>query len=123
MLKGSKATDPSLRITARRVTSHGARTFTDEILIEGRLESFGFTVSIPARENSIAQLSAIREGAEAGLAALQNWMSEIGVVQSASELGVTEDMIEGIADATFLLTGGYKTLTREEVIQILRESM
>ena len=64
-----------------------------------------------------------REAAEAGLAALQNWMSEIGVVQSASELGVTEDMIEGIADATFLLTGGYKTLTREEVIQILRESM
>ena len=39
------------------------------------------------------------------------------------ELGVTEDMIEGIADGTFLMTGGYKVLTREDVIAILRASL
>ena len=50
-------------------------------------------------------------------------MREIGVVMNLRELGVTEDMYNGIADGTFILTGGYKTLTREEVIEILKESM
>ena len=64
-----------------------------------------------------------REAAEAGLKALEDWMREIGVVMSVKELGVTDDMLEGIADATFLLQGGYKVLTRDEVIAILRESL
>ena len=40
-----------------------------------------------------------------------------------TELGATEEMIPKIADATFLLDGGYKQLTRDEVISILRESL
>ena len=64
-----------------------------------------------------------QEAAEAGLAAMESWTKEIGVVMSAKELGVTEDMLGGIADATFLLEGGYKTLTREEVVEIVRESI
>lgn len=62
------------------------------------------------------------ELAEAGLKALESWMKEIGVVLSLKELGVTPEMYEGIADGTFLLGGGYKKLTREEVIDILKES-
>ncbi len=58
-----------------------------------------------------------------GLAAMENWMKELGLVLHSSELGVTEENIPAIADATFLLDGGYRTLTREEVIDILRESM
>ena len=58
-----------------------------------------------------------------GLSCMEKWMKEIGVVMNLTELGVTEDMIEGIADGTFLLEGGYKPLTREEVVEILRESM
>ncbi len=61
--------------------------------------------------------------AEAGLKALEAWMREIGVVLSLKELGVTPDMYEGIADGTFLLEGGYRKLTRGEVIEILKESM
>ena len=61
--------------------------------------------------------------ADDGLKALEAWMKEIGVVLSLKELGVTEEMYEGIADGTFLLEGGYKKLTREEVIEILKESM
>ena len=64
-----------------------------------------------------------QEAAEAGLAAMESWMKEIGAVMNAKELGVTEDMLDGIADATFLLDGGYKTLTREEVVEIVRESI
>ena len=61
--------------------------------------------------------------ANEGLVQMEAWMQEIGLVMNISELGVTEEMIDGIADATFLLDGGYKTLTREEVIEILKKSM
>ena len=63
------------------------------------------------------------EVAKEGLLALESWMKEIGVVTSVKDIGVTEEMIDGIADATFLLDGGYKKLTREEVIEILKESL
>ena len=45
------------------------------------------------------------------------------VSMSLSELGATEDMTEGIADGTFILEGGYKVLTRDEVVKILKESL
>ena len=61
--------------------------------------------------------------AEAGLAAMESWMEELGVALNIRQLGVTEDMLEGIADGTFLLTGGYRTLTREDVLNILKASM
>lgn len=32
-------------------------------------------------------------------------------------------MIDGIADATLLLEGGYKVLSRKEVVEILEESL
>ena len=40
-----------------------------------------------------------------------------------SELGAKEEMIEGIADGTIILDGGYKVLNRDEVIAILKASM
>ena len=58
-----------------------------------------------------------------GLEALEGWMKQIGVALSISELGATEAMLDGIADGTIILTGGYKTLTRDEVIQVLKESL
>ena len=64
-----------------------------------------------------------REVAEAGLKALEGWMREIGVAMDISELGATEEMLPKIAAATFILDGGYKALTKEEVAEILRESL
>ena len=63
------------------------------------------------------------EAAEAGLIAMENWMRKLGLVMNLSELGATEDMIEGIADATIILKGGYKVLTRDDVVAILKESL
>ena len=63
------------------------------------------------------------ELAEEGLKALESWMKEIGVVLHLKELGVTPEMFGGLADATFILEGGYRKLTRDEVIEIFRESM
>ena len=64
-----------------------------------------------------------KEIAEEGLAAMEAWMKELGLAMNISELGATEDMIDGIADATFILNGGYKVLDREEVVAILKESL
>jgi alcohol dehydrogenase YqhD (iron-dependent ADH family) len=61
--------------------------------------------------------------AQQGLDAMENWMKELGLVMKISELGATEEMIEGIADATIILNGGYKVLDRDEVVKILKASM
>lgn len=58
-----------------------------------------------------------------GLEALESWMKKIGVAMSISELGATEEMLDGIAEGTIILDGGYKTLSKDEVIQVLKESM
>lgn len=63
------------------------------------------------------------EIAEEGLKAMEDWMKELGLAMKISELGATKNMIDGIADATFLLEGGYKVLKREEVVAILKESL
>ena len=57
-----------------------------------------------------------------GLARMEEFMKEIGVVMNLTDLGVTEDMIEGIADATFIRPG-YRELTRDEVVVVLKESL
>lgn len=61
--------------------------------------------------------------AREGLAAMESWMKELGLVMNLAELGVTEDMVEGIADSTLIMDGGYKVLEREEIVKILRESL
>ncbi len=61
--------------------------------------------------------------AEEGLAAMEGWMKELGLIMNISDLGASEDMIEGIADGTIILTGGYKVLSRDEVVQILKNSL
>ena len=63
------------------------------------------------------------EIAKEGLAKMEEWMRTLGVAMNLSELGATEDMIEGIADATLILDGGYKVLDRDEVVSILKESL
>ncbi|MBM6689202.1 iron-containing alcohol dehydrogenase [Collinsella tanakaei] len=63
------------------------------------------------------------EIAAAGLDAMEAWMREIGCVMSISELGATEDMIEGLADSTLVMQGGYHVLMRDEIVRIFRESL
>lgn len=63
------------------------------------------------------------EIAKEGLTRMEDWMKKIGLVMNISELGVTEDMLDGIADGSFIMTGGYKTLDHDEIVNILKESM
>lgn len=61
--------------------------------------------------------------AREGLAAMEAWMNELGLVMNISDLGATEEMLEGIADGTIILPGGYKVLEHEEIVEILKENM
>ena len=61
--------------------------------------------------------------AEEGLVAMENWMKTLGLAMSLSELGATEDMIDGITEGTLILEGGYKVLTKDEIRNILKESL
>lgn len=64
-----------------------------------------------------------KEIAQEGIIMMSDWMKELGLVMHIAELGVNEDMFGKIVEGTFLLDGGYKTLTPEEVIKILKASM
>ena len=63
------------------------------------------------------------EIAAEGLNAMEAWMEEIGVVMNIRELGVTEDMLDGLVKSTLVMEGGYKVLTQEEIKKIFEESM
>ena len=61
--------------------------------------------------------------AQEGLEAMEAWMKEMGLVLHLAELGVTQDMVEGIAKGSFVMEGGYKVLTHQEIVEILQQSM
>ena len=62
-----------------------------------------------------------RQVAGEGLAAMEGWMRELGLVMNLSELGATPDMAEGIASGTIVMPGGYKVLNHEEIVEIVKE--
>ncbi len=61
--------------------------------------------------------------AKAGLDAMEEWMREIGAVMNPRELGVTDEMIDGIAESAFKRPGAYKVMTNESIAEILRTAM
>ena len=63
------------------------------------------------------------EIAKEGLDQMEAYMKELGLVMNLSELGVKEDMLESIAEGVFILPGGYKILSRKEIIKILKMSL
>ena len=64
-----------------------------------------------------------REIAQAGLDALRQWMQEIGLPLTISELGATPDMIDHIVSTTNIFPAGYLDLTPADIKAILQESL
>lgn len=54
-----------------------------------------------------------------GIDAMEKFVKECGIVTNLKELGATEEMLPLIANSTVLL-GGYKVLTAEEILDILK---
>lgn len=63
------------------------------------------------------------EVAAEGLSEMEKWMTGLGLTMNLTELGVTPDMIDAIADSTVTKKGGYKALDKAEIKKILRESL
>lgn len=61
--------------------------------------------------------------ASEGLDQMEAYMKEIGLVMNLKELGVTEEMIGGIAENSLIMDGGYKILNKDEIVNILEKSM
>ncbi len=63
------------------------------------------------------------EVANEGLEKLEEWMKKIGLTMNITDLGATSEMLDGMVEATFILDGGYKVLTKDEIKNILKESL
>lgn len=61
--------------------------------------------------------------AEEGLLAMENWMRSLDLVMDLTSLGVQENMMEALADSVVIKQGGYKILSRVDVIDILKASL
>lgn len=61
--------------------------------------------------------------AEEGLAAMESWMKELGLVMNITELGANEEMLDDLAKSTLILNGGYKVPNHEEIVDIFRSSL
>ena len=72
--------------------------------------------------NVAAEGKTDEEIAEEGLLAMEAWMKKLGLVMHLRELGATEAMLEGIVKSTFIMQGGYKVLTQDEILSILKAS-
>lgn len=55
-----------------------------------------------------------------GIDAMEKFIKECGIVTNIKELDATEEMLPLIANSTVLLGGGYKILTAEEILAILK---
>lgn len=63
------------------------------------------------------------EIAEEGLQQMEAYMKELGLIMNIKELGVQDQMIPAIAESTIIMQGGYKVLNKDEIMQILKQSM
>ena len=63
-----------------------------------------------------------KEIALAGLDAMESWMRELGVAMNLTEIGATEDMLEDLVNATIILDGGYKVLSKDDIREIFKQS-
>ena len=63
-----------------------------------------------------------KEIALAGLDAMESWMRELGVAMNLTELGATDEMLDDLVNATLILDGGYKVLTKDDIRKIFQQS-
>ncbi|MDE6029862.1 MAG: iron-containing alcohol dehydrogenase [Clostridiales bacterium] len=64
-----------------------------------------------------------QQTAEQGLAAMESWMKSVGLVMNITELGATEQMLDGITESTLIMDGGYKVLNKTEIRSIYQQSL
>ncbi|MEA4912590.1 MAG: iron-containing alcohol dehydrogenase [Oscillospiraceae bacterium] len=61
--------------------------------------------------------------AREGLAALEAWMRELGLVMNITDLGANAGMIDGLVESTIVRPGGYKAPDKSAMAEIFKESL
>ena len=113
-------------ISAHTDATHGMTLSAVTLPYYKHIMKFGLPKFVKFAENVWnvdAEGKTDEEVALLGLAELEKWMREIGLVMNITDLGCDESMLEGLADSTFIMQGGYHPLTRKEIIEIFRESL
>ena len=64
-----------------------------------------------------------RDVALEGLAEMEKWMKNAGLVMKLGEFGVSEKDINAIAESVLVMDGGYKKLNKDEIRAVLRKSL
>lgn len=62
------------------------------------------------------------EIALAGIEKLSEFIKELGIPTTLREIGATEEMLPLIANSTEIMDSGYKKLTADEILEILKEA-
>ena len=63
------------------------------------------------------------EIAAEGLKKMEAYMEELGLTTHLKELGVTEEMLPRIVESTLIMDGGYKVPDKDEIREILKNSL
>ena len=71
--------------------------------------------------NVDASVKTDEEVALEGLAAMEEWMKELGLIMNITELGATKEMLPDLVKGTLILPGGYKVLDKNEIEKILND--
>lgn len=58
-----------------------------------------------------------------GLETMESWMRELGLAMNITACGAKTEDLENYADACPINESGYVTLTRQDVIDVLRASL
>ncbi len=54
---------------------------------------------------------------------MEVYMNELGLTMNLKELGVTEEMLPEIVESTLIMDGGYKVPDKDEIREILKNSL
>lgn len=57
-----------------------------------------------------------------GLEVVEAWMKKIGLVMNITELGATQDMLDGMVKSTLVMDGGYKVFDEKDIRAVLQAS-
>lgn len=131
LLEKGKSTDWTVHMIGQAVggytnATHGMTLSAVSLAYYRYIMPYGLDKFVRFAENvwNVSPAGKNREQiAEEGLAEMEKWMREIGVVMNISDLGVTEADVEKIAELTIPMSGGYKPLDKNEVMAVLGKSL
>lgn len=63
-----------------------------------------------------------KEIAEEGLCVMEKWMKELGLAMNITQLGAKRKDLDAITESTLVMDGGYKTLSKSEIREVLAAS-